>query len=236
MLDQIRIVLVETSHPGNIGSVARAMKTMGLSDLALVSPKEFPSVQATALASGADDLLANATVVETFAEAVADCELVFATSHRDHALYWPAGSPREAMELVKQKAAKTAIVFGTERIGMTNEEMALCQYHIRIPTNPDFTSLNLAQAVQVLCYECRQSLLLESAERKSPELATNAQLEGFYQHLDTVMQQVEFLNPKQPRLLQQRLRALYSRTLLTSTEIDILRGFLSMIQKQMQAR
>ncbi len=234
MPENIRIVLVNTSHPGNIGSAARAMKTMGLSSLYLVAPEKFPNKQADALAVGAADILASATVVATVEEAIADCEMVVGTSTRNRKIPWPILTPREFAEKVQERPAKTAILFGREDSGLTNEELHLCHYHIQIPANPEFSSLNLAAAVQVIAYE-----LHVSATRTKPceseewdfAWATTQQMEGFYEHLERVLMAINFLDPTNPRQLMTRLRRLYLRAHPDVMELNILRGVLSAVEK-----
>lgn len=237
MFEHIRIVLVATSHPGNIGASARAMKNMGLNHLYLVSPLEFPHQEATSRASGADDILDNAVVVETLADAINPCQLVFGTSARSRKLPWPLISPRECAEKTQiEKDKSIAIVFGRERTGLTNEELAMCHYHVHIPTVESFSSLNLAAAVQVLVYELRVAGLagIEQTETTEfiDELATSEQINGLVDHFRQTMSDVEFLDPNHPKLLMQRIQRLFMRTPLENTEVNILRGFLSAIQKK----
>ena len=244
MFDQVKIVLVNPSHPGNIGATARAMKNMGLTELCLVDPVVFPSPEADARASGADDILANAKVVSTLGEALADCEQVFGTSARSRTLPWPLLNPREcAQQALTKSKAKQAFVFGRERTGLTNEELALCHFHIHIPTNPDFSSLNLAAAVQVMCYELRISYLQAADVPVEPTVktavkdaedqpATHAETQGLVDHLLETMTQVQFLSPAHPRKLMQRMHRLFMRANLKQTEVNILRGFLSAVNKR----
>ena len=230
----VRIVLVETSHPGNIGASARAMKTMGLQDLTLVAPKGFPSAEATARASGADDVLAGARVVESLGEAIADCGFVVGASARLRSLPWPVVDPRAGAEAVWGQVGQTpvAVVFGPEHSGLTNEDMARCHQLVHIPANPDYSSLNIAMAVQVLCYELRMahpdlapSVVSDELSREAP-LASAEALEGFHRHLETVLRDAGFLNPDHPRQLKLRLRRIFHRARLDRTEINILRGML----------
>ena len=226
MLDKIHIVLVETSHPGNIGSAARAMKTMGLKNLILVRPKKFPDQEATIMASNADDILEQVTVVDSLDEALADCNLVLGTSGRDRRLPWPLISPREAVSVIRQEAIfleKVAIVFGNERTGLTNDELKRCHHHIHIPSNPDYCSLNLAQAVQVLAYECRIGLLEEAKIPLHQEPYANAQeVEGFYQHLEETIEALDILDRSHPKKFSLKIRRVFQRTRLTVPEINIL--------------
>ena len=230
----VRIVLVETSHPGNVGASARAMKTMGLDDLTLVSPKDFPSAEATARASGADDLLGAARVVDSLDEAIADCGFVIGASARLRSLPWPVVDPRAAAEAVWTESERTrvAVVFGPEQSGLTNEDLARCQQLVHIPANPDYASLNIAMAVQVLSYELRMAhpdrvplVSDEGAAREAP-LANAEELEGFHRHLETVLSDAGFLNPDHPRQLKLRLRRIFHRARLDRNEINILRGML----------
>ena len=234
-VSKIRFVLVRTTHPGNIGATARAMKNMGLDQLYLVSPKIFPHSKATARASGAQSVLANAVVVETLAEALVGCSLVVATSARLRALPWPTLDARECAEKIIEyvKIGEVAVVFGQERSGLSNEELAECHYHLQIPTAPDFGSLNLAQAVQVVAYE------LQMATRKSgvyplkpdKQLATADEMFLFYQHLEKVLIQLKFLNPDSPKQLMHRLKRLFNRAQIESLEMNILRGILTAVEK-----
>lgn len=234
----IRIVLTEPSHPGNIGATARAMKTMGLSELWLVSPKEFPSAAATALASGADDILASATSVGSLAEAIADCAFVAGASARLRSLSWPTTDARScAAELWARTAGgPVAVVFGPEHSGLTNEDLARCHLLVHIPANPVYSSLNLAMAVQVVCYELlmahpARAVAGTAVGEESLEAppATADELEAFHGHLEDVMRRSGFLNPDHPRQLRLRLRRLFNRARLDRTEINILRGFLAAV-------
>ena len=230
----VRIVLVETSHPGNVGASARAMKTMGLDDLTLVSPKEFPSAEATARASGADDLLATARVVDSLDEAIADCGFVVGASARLRSLPWPVVDPRAAAETIWAETERTqvSVVLGPEQSGLTNEDMARCQQLVHIPGNPHYSSLNIAMAVQILSYELRMahpdgipSVLDDVSAREEP-LANAGELEGFHRHLETVLSDAGFLNLDHPRQLKLRLRRIFHRARLDRNEINILRGML----------
>jgi TrmH family RNA methyltransferase len=228
----VRIVLVAPTHPGNIGAAARAMKTMGVSELALVRPKAFPSEEATARASGADDILERALVTETLAEAIADCGFVVGASARLRGLQWPVVDPRRCAELVWQQLSdnRVALVMGPEASGLTNEDLARCQQLVHIPTQPEFSSLNLAMAVQVLCYELRMAATqsrLEPEEVREAPLATGAELEGFHEHLERVLSDAQFLPSDHPRQLKLKLRRLFHRARLDQNEINILRGALT---------
>lgn len=240
MLSRIRIVLVNTSHPGNIGGAARAMKNMGLSQLVLVDPAVFPSAEASARASGADDILANARVVPTLEEALVGCSLVMGTSARDRSLPWPLLDPRAcASKAVEdaQAGGEVALVFGREHAGLTNDELQRCHFHVHIPSAPEFSSLNLAAAVQVLAYEVRLAFLAlptsvpAVAAEPVAELATAEELEGFYGHMEAALVEIGFLDPEKPRHLMARLRRLYSRCRMERTEVSILRGILTETRK-----
>lgn len=237
VLDSIRIVLVNTSHPGNIGSVARAMKTMGLSQLYLVEPKHFPHANALELASSAEDILASARVVDTLEAAIADCHLVLATSARSREIPLDYRDPRQAGELSVSAAKQhqVALVFGPERTGLSNEALLRCHYHVIIPSNPDYSSLNLAAAVQVLCYECRVAALsaFESNQHQplQDELASSDDIERLHQHLEQVMTKIGFYDPNNPKRLLQRLRRLIGRIHLEKMEVSILRGVLKHIDR-----
>lgn len=226
----IRIVLVNTSHPGNIGAAARAMKNMGLEDLCLVAPQSFPSAEATARASGADDLLARARRVDTLEEAIADATLVIGASARSRTLPMAALDPRECAELVAQQPerGRTAIVFGRERTGLTNDELDRCHFLVRIPTNPEYPSLNLAAAVQVLAYELRMAVRQSSGSAAARyRLATSDEMERFYQHLEETLIAIDFLDAENPRQLMRRLRRLFGRARPNENEVNILRGILT---------
>jgi len=236
-LANIRIVLIQTSHPGNIGSAARAMKTMGLSDLYLVNPKSFPDDQAVTMSSNATDILDNAKLVDSVQDALVDCHLVLGTSARqERSLRWNVLEPRECGEqLVKQaQTGKVAVLFGRESSGLTNDELALCHHLVHIPTNSDYSSLNLASAVQILSYECRVASQSNKAMTKDEyvEVVTADAMEGYYKHLETAMIEAEFLDPENPKHLMTRLRRLYGRVKVTPSELNILRGMLSSFQKK----
>ncbi len=235
MLDRIRIVLVNTSHPGNIGSVARAMKTMGLAELYLVSPKEFPHPKAVEMASGASDILDEAAVVQTLDDALADCTLVIGTSARMRTIPWPLLSPRDMAEKIKQEPAinQIAILFGREQSGLTNEELQRCHLHIQIPANPNYSSLNIAAAVQVIAYEIRVACLNQASfpEEWDYRLATADEMEKFFTHLQEVLIEIDFLKMNAPRKLMTRLRRMFLRTRPDVMEMNILRGMLSAMQE-----
>lgn len=245
MFPKVRIVLVHTSHPGNIGGVARAMKNMAFENLVLVSPKEFPSDKADARASGATDILANARVVETLEQAVEGCHLVVGASARGRHIPWPVVDPRELAAQVVPELSRleVALVFGREDRGLTNEELQRCHRHVHIPANPEFSSLNLAAAVQVLCYELRMTMLAADkgdAATEAPhwgtewdiDLATSDELELLFEHLEKTLVDIDFLDPDNPRQLMPRLRRLYLRSHPDKVEVNVLRGILTATQKK----
>jgi tRNA (cytidine32/uridine32-2'-O)-methyltransferase len=232
----IRIVLINTTHPGNIGAAARAMKVMGLASLHLVTPKVFPNAEATAMASGADDLLQTARVHESLDSALAGCSLVLGTSARLRSLPMPMLDVRRASEqaLGESVSREVAILFGRERYGLTNEEMQRCQFLVNIPSNPAYSSLNLAQAVQIIGYELRVAATGGAGLFVPPsdwEPVDDSQMEGLFQHLEQTLLDIRFLNPKQPRRLMMRLRRLFNRARPDQNEINILRGILKASQE-----
>ncbi|MCC5855684.1 MAG: tRNA (cytosine(32)/uridine(32)-2'-O)-methyltransferase TrmJ [Idiomarina sp.] len=241
MLDNVRIVLVNTSDQRNIGSAARAMKTMGLSDLVLVSPEEMPEGKAQALAAGATDVLAKARIVATLEEAIADCQLVMATSARNRTLDWPQQTPREAGERTVREGGqgRVALIFGREASGLTNEELQLSQFHIHIPANPDYSSLNLAMAVQTISYEVRMAWLAQQAAQHAPQQDTEElteypngdDLEGFYGHLDRCLLGSGFIIRKHPGQIMSKLRRLFTRARPDKNELNILRGVLASFER-----
>jgi len=247
----VRIVLIETSHPGNIGATARAMKNMGLTRLVLVNPYDFPSEKAVARAVSAADLISSATVVSTLDEAIAGCQLVLGTSARNRRIPWPMLDPRGCGEKVVAEQAsggEIAILFGREDRGLTNEELQKCHFHINIPTGEAYSSLNLAMAVQVLCYELLQAQLakqgradgaLASGDSKPAPVeqtwdqtyAAADTMEHLFTHLEETLIQVEFHDPENPRQLMNRLRRMFNRIRMDQMEVNILRGFLTSINK-----
>lgn len=244
-LQNIRVVLVNTSHAGNIGGAARAMKNMGLSRLVLVDPVDFPSPSAIARASGATDILDSAQVVTTLEEALVGCSLVMGTSARDRRIPWPLLDPRQTGSVCLEqieRGGEVALVFGREYAGLTNEELQRCQYHVHIPSDPDFSSLNLAAAVQVLAYEVRMAWLaangqpskqekLETTSMLNAQPVTADELERYYGHLEQTLIDIGFLDPQKPRHLMPRLRRLYGRSDINKLEMNILRGILTETQK-----
>lgn len=227
----IRIILVGTTHPGNIGAAARAMKNMGLNDLMLVRPRHFPDDEATARASGAEDILEAARVVDTLGEALGDCVYVAGASARSRTIGWPAMAPRDCANrlLLENRHGQVAVVFGPEKSGLTNEDIDRCHTLLTIPTEPGFSSLNLAMAVQIICYELHMARIGAASVECVPEvrLATGEELEHFYDHLEKVLTAGGFLDPENPRQLMRRLRRLFVRAKPDQNEINILRGMLA---------
>ena len=249
-LSHVRIVMVNTTLPANIGSALRAMKTMGLSKLVLVAPKTYPHPDIDALAAGATDLIEQIEIVETLADAIKDCHLVFGTSAGSRTIPWPLLDARPAAEksisAVLNDQQDVAVVFGREDRGLTNEELAMANYHVTIPVNTDYGVLNVAQAIQVICYEMRMATLaaVESGEDEAATmpvtdtesmqwdepLVTHEQMEQFYPHIEKMLAEIEFLDPKNPRLLPLRLRRLFGRIQLDRMEYHLLRGIFSRVQ------
>ena len=232
---KIRMVLVNTTHPGNIGGAARAIKNMGLTELYLVQPREYPAPRAVWRAAGARDILTNVKVVESLDEAIADCGLVVGTSARERRIPWPLINPRECGEKIWGEAARhnVALLFGREDRGLTNAELQKCHYHVHIPSNPDYSSLNLATAVQVLAYEVRMASLqdengvLPSMDEWDQPLATADELELFHHHLAETMAMLNFYDPDNPKQLLTRMRRLFNRTRMDKMEVSMLRGLLT---------
>jgi tRNA/rRNA methyltransferase/tRNA (cytidine32/uridine32-2'-O)-methyltransferase len=237
VLSNFKIVLVETSHPGNIGAVARAMKNMTLTDLCLVSPKKFPSADATARASGANDILSSLQICDSLQGAIADCQIVLGASARDRTISWPELTARECAEkfVINTKSnAKVALVFGRENSGLKNHELDLCHYLLRIPCNSAFSSLNLAAAVQVVSYELfiasKQNNDSAKGDKDDEPLATMKQMELFYEHLHQTLDDIGFLHVDKSQSIMRRLHRIYNRIALDNKELDILRGILRFSQ------
>ena len=236
--DNIRIVLVNTSHPGNIGGVARAMKNMGLSQLYLVAPRDYPHEQAQWRAASAKDILDAAVVVPTLEDAIRDCQFVVGTSARERRIPWPLLDARQCAEQMAQASEReqVAVLFGREDRGLTNDELQVCNLHLNIPTSGAYSSLNLAMAVQIVAYELNMvisssSLTVSKTEQWDSPFASQGDMEHFYKHLEETLIDVEFLDPAAPRQLMSRLRRLYSRIRLDEMELNILRGVLAETQK-----
>lgn len=264
----IRFVLVEPSHPGNIGAVARAIKTMGFSQLVLVNPRRFPDPEATARASGADDVLEKCMVVNSLQEAISDCEHVIGTSVRDRQISWPVATPKETAIKIQgflksgsenspEKAMKNnqlqsddfpniAVLFGRERTGLENHELDHAQWQIRIPANDEYNSLNLASAVQIIAYELNCALIdidmlnQEEVEadktklEKRQRLATHGEMQGFYQHLEETLLELDFIKTNPPTKLLRKIIRLYNRNNVSFEELQILRGILSATQQKIK--
>ncbi|NRB38893.1 MAG: RNA methyltransferase [Pseudomonadales bacterium] len=241
MLDNIKIVLIQTFHPGNIGATARAMKNMGLSNLVLVNPVDFPSDEATSRASKAIDVLENATIVSSLEEAIADCSLVVATSARDRTIGLPHLTAREAgLKLTEEsQKAKVAVVFGRERMGLHNDDIQQCHMQVNIDSHPDYPVLNISQALQIICYEIYQADLADKGKNyadEEEEFPLQKELEGFYGHLESILTSVNFLDPKRPGQAMQNFRALFRRARPTKKEMNLLRGALKAIESDKNKR
>ena len=238
LLKNIRIVLVNTSHPGNIGAAARAMKNMGLSRLTLVAPKDYPSLEAISRSVGAVDILDNAVVVKDLKQALQDCLWVAGTSARLRTIEWPILEPREcvqkSLEIIEQ--GDIAIVFGRENSGLSNDEMEKCNVLLHIPTDPDYSSLNLAAAVQVVCYEYRLALMNNKITKQKGNknrydvLASSNQMDGMYEHLHAALSYLGFFGEKNSDVVMRRLKGLFNRANVTQRELSIVRGICSAIQ------
>jgi tRNA (cytidine32/uridine32-2'-O)-methyltransferase len=237
MFDNVVIILVETSHPGNIGATARAMLTMGFTHLALVNPRSFVPEDVYPMASGADIILDQAKIYADFSAAIADCHTLVGTTARMRDFPWPVHALRQcATDIVANCGnQRIGLVFGPERTGLRNEHLECCQMLLHIPTNPDFSSLNLAQAVQLVCYELRVKLQenQQIAHAGRPRLATHGELTQLYAQMTDTFTQLEFLDPKVPRLLMRRMKRLVNRFSLEHEEVQILRGICTSIVRQL---
>ncbi len=234
-LSRIRVVLVRTSHPGNIGAAARAMKTMGLADLRLVTPERFPAPEAEWMASNASDVLARAKVHAELTEAIQDCVAAYALSARPREWSLEVLPARDAaLEAVARAAdGPVALVFGSEKAGLTNEELLACQRLVHIPANPSYSSLNVAQAVQVLCYETRVAAGGGAVRpRRTEAMATVEDVEALYAHLERAATDSGFFDPADPKRLRERFRRLFSRAGMEREEVNILRGLLKALEKK----
>ena len=244
MLNNIRIVLIETRHPGNIGAVARAMKVMGLSRLYLVQPQSFPHEKSWFRAANATDILDQAEVTDSLEQAIAGCHLVVGTSARSRSIPWPVLDARESAESLLNEPPdhEIAIIFGREDRGLTNEELHACNYHLQIPSDPDYGVLNIASAVQVVCYELRMAAIARQPEQQKSELwswgtewdeiaASREQIELFFEHLQQTLIDIKVINPDNPRQLMTRMKRLFLRARPDRTEISLLRGMLTAIEK-----
>ncbi|MDR1057271.1 MAG: RNA methyltransferase [Coxiellaceae bacterium] len=232
MPNNIRIVLVNPSHPGNIGAVARAMKTMELKELYIVNPKDFPNANATAMAAGADDILAAAIITQSLPEALHNIHIVFGASARLRSLQLPTFDPKTAANTIinNTKTHNIAILFGRESNGLSNEELEMCNYHIHIPTNPNFSSLNIASAVQLIVYEIKiANQINTNIDTHQIALADTNEIQSFYQHLQQTLLAIRFLYPDNQKSIMAKLKRLFNRTRLEKTEINIFRGILTAI-------
>lgn len=230
VLARTKIILIATTHPGNIGAAARAMKTMGLSRLCLVQPKDFPCQEATARASGADDILANAEVCASLDDALQGCRYVIGTTARRREISLPVFDPKQCVAAIHQHQGETAILFGREHSGLSNEELQHCHAIVQIPANPAYSSLNLASAVQVLSYELRCAADLPAADNPV-ELASHEAMQRFYAHLEQSLIELDFFDPDKPKKLIPRLHRLFNRAQLDDAEVNLLRGILTAAQK-----
>ena len=238
-LNTVKVVLVGTTHPGNIGAAARAIKNMGIYNLALVKPKEFPSDIAIYRSKAAKDILENAEMYESLEDAIAGCKLVVGTSARARSVPWPVFNPRDAAEEMSKisKQGNVAIVFGREDRGLTNDELGLCNFHVHIPSDPKYSSLNLSQAVQILAYEIRLAYSRDeviSEVKWDVDLANNEQTERLIDHMEELMQDVEFYDVENPRKLLLRVRRFFKRSKIDVMEANIFRGLFSAIQKRLK--
>ncbi len=246
MLKNIRIVLINTSHPGNIGAAARALKNMGLNRLYLVEPKQYPDEKAVWRAASASDVLESAVVCQSLEEAIEGCHLVVGTSARNRSIPWPVMDVREAAETAVAEPDKheVAILFGREDRGLKNEELQQCHFHLQIPTNAEYSSLNLGAAVQVVCYELRVAALEGSRKQNvwdwgtewDVEAATTDDIQRYFEHLEETLVQLKVINPKNPRQLMTRLKRLYMRSRPDQVEVNLLRGILTATQKLLQPK
>jgi TrmH family RNA methyltransferase len=231
MTTQVRIVLIEPSHPGNIGSVARAMKNMAVTDLVLVRPRSFPHAEANALAAGADDILSGARIVDTVAEAISDAAFIAGTTSRPRSYYWEFTTPRDvASRIVALPVdSRAALLFGSERYGLATADLNHCNVLVRIPANPEYCSLNLAMSVQLMAYEIFMSREQpRSHTQLELPLAESGDVERFYAHLHQVLSEIDF--DDRTGHLMERLRRLFNRAQLDRNELNILRGILSAVQ------
>lgn len=240
-LQNIRFALINTSHAGNIGATARAMKVMGLEQLHLINPSDYPSAEATARASGADDVLYHAGVHDSLDDAIKPCTLVFGTSARNRGMDIPVIDLTEAVNIMLDAAVsqQVALLFGKERYGMTNEEMQRCHYLVKFAANPKYSSLNLAAAVQVAAYEIRKQCIEKSIEKEVSDIdevpfADAEKMASFYDHLFGIMKDVDFMQEQNSKSLEEKLRMMFNRLRIEKHEMDILRGFLSAVNKKIK--
>ena len=234
----VQIVLVETSHPGNIGSVARAMKNMGLANLALINPKKFPHQDATALAGNAKDVLDNAHIFSSIQEAVKSSKMIYATSARDRTIEWPTLTANEAASEIQELVSneiEVSILFGREDRGLTNEELQLANKHLIIPAHPDYPVLNIAMSTQVVCYELYQAAQDNSVEswQDFPEY-TSEELNNLIEHFNETVEVLELVDPKNPKQIMTRMERMFRRLYPDQMEGNFLRGFLKAVNKRIK--
>ena len=234
----VQIVLVETSHPGNIGSVARAMKNMGLANLALINPKKFPHQEATALAGNATDVLENAKIFPSIQEAVKNSKVIYATSARDRTIEWPTLTARDAaleMQELVLNEIQVSILFGREDRGLTNEELQLANKHVIIPAHPEYPVLNIAMSTQVVCYELYQSAQNNSVEswQDFPEY-TSEELNNLIEHFNETVEALELVDPKNPKQIMTRMERMFRRLYPDQMEGNFLRGFLKAVNNRIK--
>jgi tRNA (cytidine32/uridine32-2'-O)-methyltransferase len=236
MLNNVRIVLINTFHPGNIGAAARAMKNMGLSQLWLVDPREYPSAEADARAAGAKDVLDNATVVGSLQEAIADCHLVIGTSARNRTFDLPILDARSCADKIMSEVPQgpIALVFGRETMGLLNEELQLCNFHVYIPANPEYPVLNVSQAIQLLSYEIWMAAQAPAKEKATFEYPRQKEMELFYEHLETVIKATSFIIPQHEGRAMTKLKRYFNRTRPEKAELGMLRGILTSVQETIE--
>ena len=238
----VNFVLVGTTHPGNIGAAARAIKNMGIHNLILVAPSNFPHEKAFFRAKSASDILENAIIFETLEEAVKDSNYVIGTSARNRKVPWPLVTPKqcsnELVSFIKQQDSKISVVFGREDRGLTNKELGLCNLHVHIPSSDEYPSLNISQAIQILAYEIRLSALSVKGPLKEQSwdvpLAQNKEVEKLIEHFDELMKEIKFYETENPRQLLTRVRRFFKRTRLDRMEVNIFRGVLAAIQEKLK--
>jgi len=235
MLDNIRIVLINTFHPGNIGAAARAMKNMGLSQLYLVNPNDYPSEEAVSRAAGAKDLLDNAQIVSSLDEAIKDCQLVIGTSARDRTFNLPKLDARQCgtKAVSEARTAPVALVFGRETMGLHNEEIAQCNYHVYIPANPEYPVLNVSQAIQLLCYEIWVASEANEYPEQEQPYPLHKEMGLFYEHLERVLRRTRFIIPQHEGKVLDKLRRYFNRSRPEKTELNMLRGILASVEESL---
>ena len=233
MLNNIRIVLINTFHPGNVGAVARAMKNMGLSDLWLVEPNDYPSEEAVSRAAGAQDVLEGATIVGSLEEAISDCQLVIGTSARNRTFNLPVLDARDCAKkaVAEAQQGSVAIVFGRETMGLHNHELQQCNFHVFIPSNPDYPVLNISQAAQVMCYELWMESERDDTQYPQQEYPLHKELGLFYDHLERVLRRTNFIIPQHQGKVLDKLHRYFNRSRPEKTELNMLRGILASVEE-----